>query len=499
MSSRTQNLILSLIVLFLVGCSSAPSGNFSFTIVQMNDVYEIAPLDNGKTAGLARVATVKNNLIKENENTIMVLAGDFLSPSLIANLKVDGERIKGKQMVETLNAIGTDYVTFGNHEFDISENDLQKRLDESTFQWTSANTFHKLDSGRAPFEVNGAPISQYIIHAFKNSDSAEFKLGIIGVTLPFNKPDHVEYDDFFDAFSKTYKAIESNCDAVVALTHLDLDDDLELAKRNPKLLMVLGGHDHTNMKYDIGNVLVTKADANAKTLYIHRIDYDAATSDFKINSELLPINDQIESDPDVKKIVDKWVDIQNENLTNLGYDPDAVVFTTTDTLDVLESSIRNHETNFTRMVVESMLYAKADADGVLMNSGSIRLDDLLTGDIYEFDILKAFPYGGSLVSGSIPGESLKKVMDISNEENRDSGGYLQSINITKANGTWMVNGKSIDDKQVYQIILPKFVMEGNEQNLEFLKDFPYTPLESLGPNKVRNDIRDIFIDYKRSN
>ena len=40
-------------------------GKISFTIVQVNDVYEIAPLDAGKWGGMARVATVKKEYLKE--------------------------------------------------------------------------------------------------------------------------------------------------------------------------------------------------------------------------------------------------------------------------------------------------------------------------------------------------------------------------------------------------------------------------------------------------
>ncbi len=65
-----------------------------FTILQINDVYEISPLEGGKSGGLARVATVKKELLRENPNTIAVLAGDFLSPSFIGTLKTDsGEPI----------------------------------------------------------------------------------------------------------------------------------------------------------------------------------------------------------------------------------------------------------------------------------------------------------------------------------------------------------------------------------------------------------------------
>lgn len=60
----------------------------------------------------------------------------------MATLKLDGEPIAGLQMVQTLNAMGLDYATFGNHEFDLSSAELlQNRIDQSTFQYVCANAF----------------------------------------------------------------------------------------------------------------------------------------------------------------------------------------------------------------------------------------------------------------------------------------------------------------------------------------------------------------------
>ncbi len=102
----------------------AKKNPIEFIILQLNDVYEIAPLEGGKAGGLARVATVRKELMKENPNTITLLAGDFLSPSFVGTLTLKEEngkkeKIAGLQMIETLNALGLDYATFGNHEFEL--------------------------------------------------------------------------------------------------------------------------------------------------------------------------------------------------------------------------------------------------------------------------------------------------------------------------------------------------------------------------------------------
>ncbi len=74
--------------------------------------------------GLARVATLRANLRAENPNTFTVLAGDLLNPSALSTAMVDGQRLAGRQMVDVMNILGLDYATFGNHEFDLSQENL---------------------------------------------------------------------------------------------------------------------------------------------------------------------------------------------------------------------------------------------------------------------------------------------------------------------------------------------------------------------------------------
>jgi 5'-nucleotidase/UDP-sugar diphosphatase len=100
-------------------------GIIEFQFFHINDVYEIAALENGKAGGMARVTTIFKELKAKNPNTFFIHAGDFLNPFLLGTLKYKGKRIRRKQMVEAMDASGVDLVTFGNHEFDIKEKDLQ--------------------------------------------------------------------------------------------------------------------------------------------------------------------------------------------------------------------------------------------------------------------------------------------------------------------------------------------------------------------------------------
>ena len=123
-------ILLALVGYFLSSCEALQlypedpikgAGAVTLKFVQINDVYEIAPMNGGEYGGLARVAHIRDSIKERFPNTYMFLAGDFLNPSLIGTLKIDGERVNGKQMIDVLNAMDIDLVAFGNHEFDLSE------------------------------------------------------------------------------------------------------------------------------------------------------------------------------------------------------------------------------------------------------------------------------------------------------------------------------------------------------------------------------------------
>src|SRR5213594_3466321 len=137
------------------------------TLLQLNDVYQFAPVDGGARGGLARVLTLRKQIMCESPHALFLLAGDTLSPSIESNT------YKGSQMIEAWNASGLDYATFGNHEFDFGPDVLRARMSESHFQWLAANVIDK-KTGK-PFA--GTP--EFIVREFDG-----VKIGIFGIVLP---------------------------------------------------------------------------------------------------------------------------------------------------------------------------------------------------------------------------------------------------------------------------------------------------------------------------
>lgn len=471
-----------------------------FIILQMNDVYEIAPLEGGASGGLARVASLKKQLLRENPNTIAVLSGDFLSPSFIGTLRMeDGDRIAGLQMVETLNAMGLDYVTFGNHEFDLSDPDLlQKRIDQSSFQYVTANAFRQEDGEVRPFTQKGDPVPPYLVRQFRNAQGDVLRLGITGVVLPFNQQDYVSYTPVEETFRGVYGELQNTADLVLVLSHLLAEQDIALAKAVPGPFLFAGGHDHVNMSFYVENTVITKADANAKTVYVHRGKYYPCSGTATLTSTLVEIDDSIPEDPATGQVVEKWLGMVDETARRMGFDPARKLGETAGILECTEAAVRSRPTNCGRLTTRALEAVWPDADVYLVNSGSIRLDDNIDGTITEYDVLRLYPFGGPVVMMELKGAELSKLLQIGLFTNRTNGGYFQTLYVDPAGNTFSVREKPIDSNKTYRVVLPKFVAEGRESNLGFLADYEFTAPESFtvsGGKTVQNDIRNIVIYF----
>ena len=498
---KFTKLLLVAAIMLLSSCNQ-DDHKIDFTFLQLNDVYEIAPIQGGEFGGMARVETVHQELLKENNNTMLFMAGDFLNPSLIGTIKVQGERVRGKQMIEVMNAMNFDLVAFGNHEFDVSQKDLQKRLNESTFPWISANVKLKTKEATIPFykEINGKKqaVNETFIKEFSDEDGTKIKVGFISVCIPSNPKEFVQYENMFEKAKVSYAALKDKVDVVFGLTHVKLANDKRIAKLIPDLPLIMGGHEHTNSLNFVGNVQISKADANAKTVYIHKISFDKKTKKTRIISELKEINSEIKEDEKVGQIVNKWQTILTSKIKEIIPNPFEIIYNTKVPLDGRDTPIRSIQTNLGEVITEAMSFAYQDeVDCALINSGSIRIDDELTGSITAVAIFRVLPYGGNILKVKINGSLLKRVLDFGVLAS-GTGAYLQRFNAEKVEQKWHVKNKELNVNKIYTVAFSDYLLKGFD--IPFLSENSagvseiYTPKE----RELAYDIRKAVIAYLKT-
>ena len=500
---------LVLVAIVLSSCTatrksaSKDDGKITVNFVQINDVYEIAPLSGGKEGGLARVATLKKKYLQKNPNSFLVIAGDFVSPSVYNSLQYDGKPIRGKQMIQSMNAAGMDFAVFGNHEFDIRENELQDRINESGFQWISSNAFHKTSSGIVPFTYRNTSIPTTYVLNVKDADGTTAKIGFFGLVLPFNKADYVSYTIAIDAAKKAYNQLKDSVNAVVAITHQSLQEDKILAKEIPGLAAILGGHEHDQHFEKVGHVYITKALANAKSAYVITLQVNKKRKKIKVTTQLEKIDETVAIDSATNVVVQKWQAIADKNYSSLGFDAKKVLMTQGEPLDGRESEIRSHPTNLTKLIITSITNAIPKADAVIMNSGSIRVDDVLQMPITEYDILRTLPFGGGIREVDLKGSLLVKVLE-QGKKNIGSGGYLlHNENLVNTNDNWLLNNKIVEPSKIYHVAITEFLLTGKEANLDYLNPTnvdiikTYEPATSI--TDPRSDIRLAVVRYLEKN
>jgi 5'-nucleotidase len=463
MRLKLHSLLLACIVTVSgLGLGAQSPARAVVTIAHLNDVYEIGPVEGGKFGGLARVATVVSQLKRTSAPLLVTLGGDFVSPSAIGTARVDGAALAGKQMVDVLNATGLDWATLGNHEFDIPEAVFNARMAESKFKIVVSN----VTDARGQQFANTVPYAIVPIRA----GGRTIRIGLIGIVIDANKKPWVVYQPPVESAKKAVAQLAGKVDAIVALTHLALAGDAELAAAVPEIDLILGGHEHENWQLRRGGHFtpIIKADANVRSLAIVSMTFGAKGTRPVMSARLQVIDDHIKALPAVDALVKKWTTAAFDAFRRDGFAPEAPVATLTEPLDGREAVVRNRPGRLTQIIANAMR-DEAKAEIGIFNGGSVRIDDVLpAGPVTEYDIIRVLPFGGNVVRVSFDGALVAKVLD-QGLGNQGTGGYLHtSDGVTRTSAGWIINGAPLDPAKRYTVGISDFLMTGGETNLAYL-------------------------------
>ena len=219
------------------------------TILHTNDVHshiDPFPADHPRNAnmgGVARRASLIESIRKEEENVLLLDAGDIFQGTPYFNY------YGGELEFKLMSMMQYDLATMGNHDFDNGIDGFYAQLPHAEFEFVSAN-----------YDFKNTVLNE-IVKPYKIFNKDGIKIGIFGLG--------VELDGLVD--KKLYKETvyknpievaqdmtrilkeEQKCDLVICLSHLGYSyknepykvSDLELAKKTKNIDLIIGGHTHT--------------------------------------------------------------------------------------------------------------------------------------------------------------------------------------------------------------------------------------------------------------
>jgi len=476
----SRNIVVSIPVvafLLLAACAATPESTAAepkgLTFIHLNDTYRVGAVEDGKLGGFGRVVTIIRDIQAEGREVRVTHGGDLLYPSLESQLW------NGLQMVEALNyvdALAPVYFVAGNHEFDRRTSEhLVNALRESEFDWLGDN--YRFETGdaaadallrsRFTFEYDGRTIGIFALTSHVEDGG--------------NDRDYVPVDkDYLGVAEEVIQDFEAQgVDLIIGLTHLYVATDLQVAglkEKHPTLAFVGGGHDHeADFSEQTDSVAaVVKSASNARAIWRIDVNFDEAGM-AQIDARLLDMDERVAIDPEYDLINQKW----RTRLLELYPFLEAKVGEAAFPMDATEETVRSQETEWGNFIVDQMLTAFGEpaADLAFINSGTLRIDDTIAGDISFEDIARTFGFSSFLRYMTISGAEFLDVMEAGYRGAGGSQGYFPQIagfrvciDRSRTVGERIVSmqlpvddsWQEIDAEAEYTLVVPDFLYGGGD-------------------------------------
>ena len=451
-------------------------------ILHTNDVH-------GAVAQYAKLAALKADFEAAGATVLLVDAGDYSSGDPNVSLS------KGKSAIELMNAVGYDYATLGNHEFDYGWTTLEANLKDAKFTVLSDVQYQGKDA--------------FAVGEVKALEAAGLKLGFFGLTTPETatkahpgKTAGVTWPEKADMMKAAQTAVDKlkadGADLVIGIVHLGIEEEnvpnssRDLYKEVTGIDFVIDGHSHAVMT--AGEDKEPIQSTGTKLVNVGVIVIDNATKKIESNC-LFDLANYTKETESVKTISDRVIKEVNDEYG-------AVFAVSAVDLDGANKIARFHETNLGDLIADAMLWhikeggmsaitVPADRVVALTNGGGIR-EDIKTGDVTKKDVNTVLPFGNTVKVVYVTGAELLEALEASTRS-FPMGGFPQvagikfTIDDAKAynegaqypGSTYYapktiervtidnINGKAFDAKATYAVITNDFLADGGDTYYAF--------------------------------
>ena len=399
MKKYFSRLLVALSWLLLVpmaGAQPTSIGYDDIVILYENDVH-------GAIEGYPLMAAMRDQMLTLTPHVAVVSCGDFLSGTPLGSVS------RGRYLIRMMNAVGYDYVTLGNHEFDFGIDTLVRRMSELSAKVLCGN-----------FASVGGN-SYYLCHAI--SQFGGVKVAFVGVTTPHAPTSSTPmfFQDSAGAWLYTFypnslDSVVQRCvdevrrqgaDYVVLLSHLGDFELPPLVAATQGIDVVLDGHSHSVIPHtqllnrEGKEVLWTSTGSK-----FHNIGRLVIPRGGRPHSELLPsttvphiVNAAFDTLRAVQQAYDsiarRRVGFNQVLLWRKGYEDSRI-----------DSPLGNYFCDAFLALTKNY-----HADVALMNAGGMR-DDIRAGELLFGDLYAAAPFDNQLCVVEMSGQSILDALEM---------------------------------------------------------------------------------------
>lgn len=385
------------------------------TILGTSDIHgRFVPWDyasdtENKSGSLSQISTIVKKERKENQNVILVDAGDSIQDNFVETFN------KGPKqpMVLGMNKMKYDVWEMGNHEFNFGLDVLKHVTNQFEGKVLAGNIYNE----------NG---TRYM-DGYTIIERDGIKIGIIGMDTPmikeFEKPYNIQGIEFRDPVKETKKIIkelDGKVDALIGVMHMGLDNENEIsntgvrdiANQCPELTAIIGGHMHKLVENDIINgVVITEPGKYGQA--ISKIDLTFKKENGKNVLKNKSANTisvaNVESDKEIETLLKPFHEELRKDANSVIGRLEGVNMVDEDYIKGIPT-IHIEDTPLIDFFHEvGKYYSKADVIALAIDNDKAKLD---LGEIKKKDIAYNYRYtGGEISVYEVTGKDLKKYME----------------------------------------------------------------------------------------
>ncbi len=501
--------------------AGAAQADFTLHILHTNDIHSRVESINkydstcdaeseteGKCfGGMARIKTAIDAKRAElaGENVLVLDAGDPFQGSLFYTT------YKGAAEAEFMEAIGYDAMAVGNHEFDDGPKGLADFVDAVSFPVVSGN----LDlSGEA---LLAGKVENHLVLEVNGE-----KIGIVSAlatdTVDTSSPgDNVVFQDEIEALSADAAALDAEgVNKIIALNHVGLPKDLEIAAAVPALDVVLGGHSHSLMlngddgtpSYPemVDGTPVAQAYAYSKYIGHLVVTFDDAGNVTAVSGDPILLDASVTPDEAMlARIAEMGAPIEEMK--------QRVVAEAADAIEGDRSVCRVMECAMGNLVADAMLDRVADQgiEIAIQNGGGLRAS-IDSGEVTMGEVLTVLPFQNTLSTFQVTGATMVAALENGVSQMEEVKGRFPQVagmsytvdpsaEVGSRISDVMVGGAPIDLEKVYGVVSNNYVRgggDGYKMFVDAVNAYDYGPdladvtaefLAKVGPYKPYTDGR----------